>query len=56
VHVVAFVDDQVTVALCPVEILAGDTDTATVGAGVGTDALIAALAVAVPPGPVHVKV
>jgi hypothetical protein len=55
VHVVALVEDQVSVALCPSVMEVGATDIVTVGGG-GLLTVTAADATKLPPGPLHVKV
>lgn len=53
VHVVAFAEDHVNVALPPLATVLGPTLNCTVGVGDLTDTVVAW--VAEPPGPVHVK-
>jgi hypothetical protein len=53
-HVVALVEDQVSVALCPSVIEVGATDRVTVGGG-GLFTVSAADAIKLPPGPLHVR-
>jgi hypothetical protein len=55
VHEVALVEDQVSVALCPMVIEVGATDRVTVGGG-GLLTVSAADAIKLPPGPLHVRV
>ena len=56
VHVVALVDDQVSVLLLPLLTEVGDADSVTVGAGVDAVTETEALAWPVPPAPVQLSV